>query len=245
MRTGTIVSIGLLLVIVSVAGIGLLVGSGSGDQSPSADAEVTETDQLTATPEPTPTTTPPETVTPPQTVTPTPTEPSTPPEDDGTEPVVVDQPQLVTEIEAELNEDRSFTSEYSTDGQTATELAYMAENHSQDMADEQFLSHNVGEGNSGDRYEQRGLFDRCQFQVDNYIEDASDNELEAIGRVSVDNYADGGPGTLEERLAEALVSDWESSPTYSERISYENAETMGVGVAVSDDDDVYATVNFC
>lgn len=245
MRTGTIVAIGLLLVIVSIAGIGLLVGSGSGDQSPSADAEVTETARQTATLEPTPTTTPLATATPPQTATPPPIEPPGPPEDDNTEPVVVDQPQLVTEIEAELNEGRSFNSQYSTDGQTATELGYMAENHSQDMAAEQFLSHNVGEGNSRDRYEQRGLYDQCEFQVESYIEDAGDNDFEAIGRVSVDNYADGGPGTLEERLAEALVSDWEASPTYSDRISYENAETMGVGVAVSDDDDVYATVNFC
>lgn len=249
MRTGTIVAVGLLAVLISIAGAGLIIGSGSGGQGQAEQTEPADTAQPTeaATSEPVATAVGPGTSTPVPTPTPTPTPTATPTPTPTPEPqqVTVDQSELVTAIESEINENRSFNDKYATDTSTASQLSRMANAHSQDMANQQFLSHNVGNGNSGERYERNGLFNQCQFQVDNYIIDASDNDLEAIGRVDARSYASGDAGTLEERLAAALVSDWETSSTYSERISYENAEYMGVGVAVSSNDEVYATANFC
>ncbi|WP_277543579.1 CAP domain-containing protein [Haloarcula laminariae] len=251
MRTGTIVAVGFLLVIISIAGVGLIVGSDLGDQEQSADVTPTETDTQTVAraSEPEATQEGPETVNPtpeatqevPETGYPTPESP----EDSQTEPISLNQSRLVTAIEAELNEDRSFNSRYSTDTRTATQLSSMAEDHSQDMAEQQVLSHNVGNGTSQARYERNGLYDRCQFQVESYIQKADDNRLEVIGRVGLDNYAGGGSDSLEERLADGLVSNWEATPRYNERISYENADTIGVGVASTSNDEVYATVNFC
>lgn len=243
MRTGTIVAVGFLVVLASVAGVGLILGTGSGDQGQSGAAAPTATDGQAASTEPGPEATP----IAPETATPAPTQPTaTPsPEDDQSDSARVNRSQLVTAIETELNADRSFNNKFSTDSTTAARLASMAQAHSQDMADQQFLSHNVGNGNSEARYKRNDLYGQCEFQKDNYIVDASNNQLEVIGRVSVDAYANGGAGTLEERLADALVSDWKTTPRYDERISYENADAVGVGVAVSSDGDLYATADLC
>lgn len=236
MRTGTIVAIGLLLVLTTVAGFGLLIGSSLGNQGQPTDAETPVANQQSDTgmSEPGNPTAAPETAT----ATPT-------PKDEQTESVSVNQSQLVMAIETRLNKNRSFANEFNTDSITNRQLASMAEAHSQDMAGQQFLSHNVGNGNSQDRYERNDLFDQCVFKKESYIEDASDNDFEVIGRVSIDAHASGSSDSLEARLAEALVSDWEASPRYNERISYENADAIGVGVALSNNDEVYATVNLC
>jgi len=234
------VAVGLLVVLISIAGAGLLLGSMAGDGQQGT-AERTETQAEasteTAAPEPSePTATesiPEPTRTPASTRTP-----------DQPEQYTVNQSAIVEAIGTQLDEDRSPTNGYRFESQTASTLSEMAETHSTDMANERFLSHNVGNGNSRDRYQQNDLFNQCQFQVDEYIVDASSNRLEAIGRASIDDHT-GTVGSVEQSIATAIVEDWRNSATYSERISYENAEDIGIGVAVSSDNEVYATVNVC
>lgn len=238
MRTGTIVAIGLVVVVVSIGGVGLLLGAEPVERVQSDQSEPTATEPQTASPEPT------ETRTPTDTPTPTPVQTATPTEPDEPQKASVNESDLVAAIETELIQS-GFISQRSTTGNTPIQLRMMATNHSRDMAAQQTLAHNVGDGNSRERYERNGLFGQCEVSTENFIINARRDRLEVIGSANVDTHADGGFGTLEERLAETLVSDWSGDSTYNRRLSYDDASYFGVGVAVSDDNDVYATVNIC
>jgi hypothetical protein len=48
----------------------------------------------------------------------------------------------------------------------------------------------------------------------------------------------------EDEVAQAIVTDWFSG-TSRDRLLYENANQIGVGIEVTQDGDVYATGNLC
>jgi len=117
------------------------------------------------------------------------------------------------------------------------------------MADVGRVRHTIDEDTSADRYRQYDLYDTCRFQVESYIENAEDNDLEVIGRTYAgQEYPDNGTQKFnanDTAVADALTEDWLSSPVFHDRLTYENAGRIGVGVTVTNTGVVYATVNIC
>ncbi|MBX0285699.1 CAP domain-containing protein [Haloarcula salinisoli] len=137
----------------------------------------------------------------------------------------------------------------STTGSTAEDLRLMAGSHSDAMADAGLVRHTIDGLTSTERYEQYGLYDTCQFQVESYIENADNNDLEVIGRTYAgQNYPDNGTQRFNENDTEvgnALTEDWLSTPVFEDRLLLPNAGRIGVGVTVTNTGSVYATVNIC
>jgi|GEM_PF-2523570 uncharacterized protein YkwD len=158
---------------------------------------------------------------------------------------------ISTAIVANINDARESegVAPLSTTGGTAENLGAMASSHSAAMADAGRVSHTIDEVTSRDRYEQYDLYDTCQFQVENYIESADDNDLEVVGQTYAgQQYPDNGTQQFNENdtaVANALTDDWLSTPAFSDRLTYQNAGRLGVGVTVTNTGVVYATVNVC
>lgn len=123
---------------------------------------------------------------------------------------------------------------------TLDTLVAMARFHSDNMAAQGFLSHVAGGYTAAERYEEYGLADRCRIADDSNTGVREDEELEVIGRVTV-----GENGTTEEELADAAVTTWFAEEEPRRRLTYRNAERIGVGVNVTDEGRAYLTVNLC
>lgn len=156
--------------------------------------------------------------------------------------------EIRAEIKALINQrrDNRDLSQLITEGQIVTRVDAMARSHSIAMADEARVSHSIDGNTSQDRYRQANLFDTCQFQSDpgTYVVDARYNRLEVIDHVVAGRTHEGEFLATEEEVARAIVSDWFSA-TSRDRLLYENAKQIGVGVEVTDTGDVYATGNLC
>lgn len=123
---------------------------------------------------------------------------------------------------------------------TLDTLTAMARFHSDNMAAQGYLSHVAGGYTAADRYEEYELADRCRIADDSNTGVREDEELEVIGRVTV-----GENGTTEAELADAAVTEWFATDEQRERLTYRNAERVGIGVNVTDEGRAYLTVNLC
>lgn len=168
-----------------------------------------------------------------QTVSDTQTPTSTPtpePDIDGTvlEAAVLEE---VNDRRAERGIDRLSTLD------TLTEMARF---HSDNMAAQGYLSHVAAGYTAAERYEEYELDDRCRIADDSNTGVREDEEFEVIGRVAV-----GENGTTEEELADSAVTTWFAEEESQQRLTYQNADQVGIGVNVTDNGRVYLTVNLC
>lgn len=158
---------------------------------------------------------------------------------------------ISTAIATNINDARESegVDSLSTTGGTAADVERMADSHSAAMADTGQASHTIDDVTSADRYEQYGLYNTCQFQVESYIENAQNNDLEVIGQTYAgQQYPENGTQRFNENdtaVADALTEDWLSTSVFHERLTYQNADRIGVGVTVTNTGAVYATVNIC
>jgi len=128
-----------------------------------------------------------------------------------------------------------------------TELGDIAESHSQDMADRGYFSHEDPDGNNfRHRYLQAGY--NCQI----VSEDPSEGYLSGAENIAktyvyTDLATEGRDSylTTERELARFLVNQWMNSTGHREVILTRGFENEGLGIVVTDDDEVYATQNFC
>ncbi|WP_254766927.1 CAP domain-containing protein [Salinilacihabitans rarus] len=130
--------------------------------------------------------------------------------------------QVERAIHEEVNEvrtDRGLRAlEYDED------LAAVARAHSEDMAENRFLSHTGSDGSTvGDRYDRAGV--TCQ----------------AWGENALYNYH---AGEDPETVAQKSVQQWMDSPGHRENLLDSRWDAEGIGVAVTDDGRLYATQNF-
>jgi len=230
MRTSLQAAIGIIMIFILVGSTGLLLGGISGDSdntetaTPTEQVEVeTQTDAARQV----------------STATAIPETESTPVEQN------LSERNIESLIESQINNHPDSVTRLSTDTKTAVELDTLAKNHSKDMADSISVSHEVGNGDSEARYRSADLYDKCQFQEQSYIVNAQRNRLEAIARADLNQYRGEDNETTETNIAEVIVEDWYNSITYRDRFQYENAEHLGVGVNISADQKIYATVNIC
>lgn len=123
---------------------------------------------------------------------------------------------------------------------TLDTLIGMARFHSDNMAAQGYLSHVAAGYTAAERYERYELDDRCRIADDSNTGVREDEELEVIGRVTV-----GENGTTEEELADAAVTAWFAEDEPRQRLTYQNAERVGIGVNVTENGRAYLTVNLC
>lgn len=165
-----------------------------------------------------------------------------------------DESEIVSEIKQQVNEERTARGRepLSTGGTTSNTLDEMATSHSVTMADEADLGHNVDGTTSKQRYEQYGVFESCSFlsASGGKIIDAERDRLEVLGQTVAgrpyeDPYGDEQFHKNETAVANDIVRGWFKSGIFSDRLVYENADHIGVGVEITKDGDVYVTGNVC
>lgn len=236
-----------LVAVFIVFGVGAFVGAqvaGDGDIATTTDDDPSESATPTAAPAPDTTTSTPE-----STPTPEPTpEPTATPEPEDIPAEQFNATNISIYIGRYLDEDRTERGldEFTYTGRTAETVQAMAQNHTDVMANNSELAHEIDGVRSEDRYEAYGLTSVCTFDS---TETPSDNELEAIGRtIAGQPYTEDGQQRFnadDSDVARALVDYWFSTEPYTERITQPNAERTGIGVNVTSSGEVYATVNLC
>jgi len=220
-----------VVVLVAIFGVGVLVGTqidGAALSTPAAsDGGSTPTDGTTGT---------------------TPTATSAEPTPTPVSPESFDESAIAGRLVTLINEARAQenVTQLSTTGNTAGTLAAMAQNHSDAMAAAGEVNHTIDGQNSYDRYESNDLVDRCSFaRGGTTIESPTRDRFEAVGQTVAGQPGGSEFNANDTAVAEALADDWLSTLPYSQRLTLDGAERVGVGVTITEAGDVYATVNLC
>ncbi|ELZ27418.1 hypothetical protein C475_05850 [Halosimplex carlsbadense 2-9-1] len=200
--------------------------------------------------------TPTETPTPYPTLTPTPTPTATP----TATPALTDLPadafdeREIERLVGEYINDRRASAgldPLAVEGQGVDRLAEMARGHSVQMADQGEAIHRVDGVSSVQRYRDHELYDRCKWSSPdgNTLRTANGNALEAVGRtIAGEPYRNNGTRRFngdESAVAHTIVDSWWNTSTYPPRLSYPNADEVGVGVEITRRNDVFVTANVC
>jgi hypothetical protein len=204
------------------------VSAGTGTPSP--------TPTPTATPSPTPTATPPPTATPTPTPTATPPPTATPAADRSVNRTLFED--LVGEEINEYRRENGF-SELLFTGTTHEQLTEMTRNHSRDLRADGEAWNSPDDYNFGELYRSYDLYYRCQIFVGDGTETPDNGKFMAVQEVDVSS------GT-ESELAAQVMDDWEDNPFHNHKFEWENAETLGVGVALDrENETAYVSMSVC
>ncbi|QLH80270.1 CAP domain-containing protein [Halosimplex pelagicum] len=137
------------------------------------------------------------------------------------------------------------------EGQGVDRLRAMARGHSVQMANQGESIHRIDGVSSAGRYRDHELYDRCKWSSPdgNTLRTADGNALEAVGRtVAGEPYRTNGTRRFngdESAVARAIVESWWNTGTYPPRLTYPNADEVGVGVEITRRNDVFVTANVC
>jgi len=127
------------------------------------------------------------------------------------------------------------------------QIAEVARNHSQDMAERNYFSHESPEGYDFTwRYAEGNVI--CAIQLGDMIYGGAEN-IHKGGVYGTIHYTNGietsrDYKTLEE-IAQDVATGWMNSPGHRANILTPYWQTEGLGVAVTSDGAVYSTENFC
>ncbi|SFS68062.1 CAP domain-containing protein [Halostagnicola kamekurae] len=138
-----------------------------------------------------------------------------------------------------VNEER--TADGADELEFDSELRNVAQEHSEDMADRGYFSHVDPDGNAfTDRYADAGY----ECSVNGYTGG------ENIAQTWYDTPVNTGDGTIvhyedERELGYGIAEQWMNSPGHKENLLADHWENQGIGIHVTDTDQVFATQNFC
>jgi hypothetical protein len=145
--------------------------------------------------------------------------------------------------------------DYTDSDSVARRVARMARNHSAAMAAEGEVVHKIDGNNTVARYKDNDLYEVCQWPTDEQAirrpgYPGSKNNFEVIAGdiYAGQSYQQDGETRFngnESEVADAIVDYWLSRSTYNQRLSYDNARRLGVGVNITESGEVYATGNLC
>jgi hypothetical protein len=163
----------------------------------------------------------------------------------------VNRAAIETELLAEINDQRDSEGlqRITNEGNTAERLKEMAQAHTENVSQRGFTSHEYEGNNSADRYRVWDLYQTCKFQSDGggYIVSPDQDQLEVLGQYNASQYDE--PGLSSDEIADRIASDiadnWWDRYYPDERLTYVNAERAGIGVVVTEQDEVFVTVNLC
>ena len=163
-----------------------------------------------------------------------------------------DSEAIEREVLATINEKRAEREleTFRNDTTTWQRLQTMVRSHSQAMAQERSVTFSAGGNSSSDRYENAGLYGRCQYQdpeTGDIIQPS--NSFQAVGStVAGQSYQEDGQRRFngnESQVATTLVENWFDSSTYRPSLINRGVELLAVGVTVTDDGTVYAATAIC
>ena len=126
-------------------------------------------------------------------------------------------------------------------------ITVIAQRHSEDMAANSFFSHNNRQGQSPtDRGLAMGFDCRKDYPgyytyglAENIWQGFTYGSTTTIGFITRKNFLS------DDEIASRSVSGWMNSPGHRENILTREYTDSGIGVAITEDDKVYATQNFC
>lgn len=126
----------------------------------------------------------------------------------------------------------------------------MARNHSRTMAEEGNLTHDAGGLTTLDRYEAFDLDDRCRIPDNSNTGIRDGKALETLDRKTVgQNYTfrDGSTATLDNEtvVAGAVVDSWFTREQQRRKLLLRDAREAGVGAVITDEGEIYVTVDLC
>jgi len=151
---------------------------------------------------------------------------------DGVGPEPLNEEEVEEEVREQVNEIRTNSSlivlEHDED------LHLQSEDHTERMAENEMLSHQIGESTAQDRLGIAG----CGYGSENIVQSWANEEVDIPDSESIRTYD-------EESLAEALVASWMSSEGHRANILTSEFRSTAVSVEIRDDDKVYATQMFC
>ncbi|WP_164471565.1 CAP domain-containing protein [Halosimplex salinum] len=200
---------------------------------------------LTPTPEATPT----PTVTPTATPTATPIGTRTP-----TLPRRFDEAEIETELRRMLNdwrEEQRLDPFSNPNGSLSVDLNRMARNHSVAMANKGQLVHESNNLSTAGRYRAFELRETCKFKKEDaqYIVTPEKYEFEVLHKTYAGrNFEDGGETVYHENetaVAEDIFEAWTENAVYADRLSYTNVNRIGIGIEITETNEVWVTGNIC
>lgn len=127
-------------------------------------------------------------------------------------------------------------------------LANVARIHSEDMASRNYFSHDTPEGlDPTERGAKYGV--RCEKTVGNLIYSGIAENIFQNNLYDRIWYTNGIPTSYEwndmDDLAQSTVIGWMDSPGHRQNILTQTYDRTGIGIAISSDDKVYITQDFC
>lgn len=231
-----------LIAVLVIASTAMGVGAFVGTQLPSdADNVSTETPTPTPVPSATGESTAAATATGTATATPTATPRPT------VSPQEFDAATIEAEVLAAINAERA---ERGLDPLSSdSRLDPMAQFHSDNMADQGYVSHAADGYTTSDRYEKFDQSDRCRVPNDAQGGIVIKENLETLGLgIAGRPYEDDNETRVdrnESAVADAVVEDWFEDDRDAEVLTLENAGYAGVGANVTDRGRVFVTVDLC
>jgi len=132
-----------------------------------------------------------------------------------------------------------------------TVLTEMGRAHSENMARNNYIGHIEPNGDTiEDRYRDRGLLPECELSIDGtrqYYAGAENAAKTHIGTPVLYDWAADGTYTIESEseLAYALFQGWMHSEGHREAMLVASADQAGLGISITDDDEVYASLELC
>jgi uncharacterized protein YkwD len=157
----------------------------------------------------------------------------------------IDIGELEQRIHVLINQQRAKHGLSSLDWNPA--LNKIARLHSKDMATKRYFQHNSPEGyDLAYRYSQQGFV--CEIAVGGMYYTGGENIFQTNLYSSVE-YINEIPTIYHwndiETMAQTTVKGWMNSPSHRETILEPSWRTEGIGIAISNDNKVYITQDFC
>ncbi|WP_255196568.1 CAP domain-containing protein [Halorarius litoreus] len=125
----------------------------------------------------------------------------------------------------------------------------MARFHSENMAEQGFVSHSASGLTTIDRYKRFEIHDRCRTEDSSGTGIREGDELETLAKVTAGRpvQVDGERQYYrnETAVGNAVVDRWLSEDAARKKLFLGPADEAGIGVVVTDDGGVYATLDLC
>lgn len=131
------------------------------------------------------------------------------------------------------------------------DLTKMGRRHSKDMALKDYFNHTEPGGDTiKDRYQKNGLMPECNLPIrgsDRYYPGTENIAQTWIHKEVITDWADGGSyyASSARELARALFQTWMHSEGHREAMTVYSADEAGLGIYITDENKVYASLELC
>lgn len=161
-----------------------------------------------------------------------------------------DESEIESELRRMLNDwrrERGLGTFSGVDSSVVGDLDRMATNHSVAMAARNETGHGSHGRNTDQRYRHHDLYLRCEYKANDggaIVEPDEDFEVLAhtyAGRT----YDDGSYNGNETQVARAVLDEFTDDYFFSERLETPEFNRIGIGIEITEENDVWVTGNAC